>query len=151
MNAPRQPGALLRHPVAIAGTVVATSSAVVFIALLIAAVGGLFTSQYAGIVVFVAMPALFVLGLALIAAGMRLPRRGLRAHPVEPPAGPVVASRDGRVRRITLAPLALAAVNVTIMLVAGYASLHWMESPSFCGETCHTPMHVQYTAWQNGP
>jgi hypothetical protein len=26
-----------------------------------------------------------------------------------------------------------------------------MESPSFCGQTCHTPMHPQFTAWQNTP
>jgi hypothetical protein len=151
MNAPRQPGALLRHPVALAGAVVATTSAVVFIALLIAAVGGLFTSQYAGIVVFVAIPALFVLGLALIAAGMWLQRRWLQRHPDEPSDWPVIDFRDGHIRRITLALVALAAVNVTVMLIAGYASLHWMESPTFCGQTCHTPMHVQYTAWQNGP
>ena len=26
-----------------------------------------------------------------------------------------------------------------------------MESPSFCGQTCHTPMHPQFTAWQDAP
>ena len=26
-----------------------------------------------------------------------------------------------------------------------------MESPGFCGQTCHTPMHPQFTAWQDAP
>ena len=45
--------------------------------------------------------------------------------------------------------VALTAVNVVIVLVAGYGGLHSMESPSFCGQTCHTPMHPQFTAWQD--
>jgi nitrate/TMAO reductase-like tetraheme cytochrome c subunit len=47
--------------------------------------------------------------------------------------------------------VALTAVNVVIVLVAGYGSLHSMESPEFCGQACHTPMQPQYTAWQNAP
>jgi hypothetical protein len=45
----------------------------------------------------------------------------------------------------------LTAVNLVILLLAGYGSLHWMESPSFCGQVCHTPMHPQFAAWQAGP
>ena len=59
--------------------------------------------------------------------------------------------RKQRVRRTALVVVALTAVNVVIVLLAGYGTLHWMESPSFCGQTCHTPMHPQFTAWQNAP
>ena len=47
--------------------------------------------------------------------------------------------------------VALTAVNVVIVLVAGYGALHSMESPSFCGQACHEPMHPQFTAWQAAP
>ena len=47
--------------------------------------------------------------------------------------------------------VALTAVNAVIVLVAGYGAIHSMESPSFCGQTCHTPMHPQFTAWQGAP
>ena len=46
---------------------------------------------------------------------------------------------------------ALTAVNIVIVLLAGYGGLHAMESPSFCGQACHTPMHPQFTAWQGAP
>ena len=64
--------ALVRHPLAIAGAVIATVSAVAFVALVIASLAGLFENPYAGMVVFVLIPAAFVLGLLLIPAGMRL-------------------------------------------------------------------------------
>ena len=66
-------------------------------------------------------------------------------------AWPVVDLGKPRVRRTLLAVTALTAVNVVIVLVAGYGALHSMESAEFCGQTCHTPMHPQYTAWQNTP
>ena len=66
---------LARHPLAIAGALITTVSAVVFIALVIAVVAGLFDNPYAGLVVFVAIPGLFVLGLLLIPLGMWLEAR----------------------------------------------------------------------------
>ena len=60
---------LARHPVAIAGVVIATVAAVVFITLALAVVMGLLDNPYAGLVVFIAVPALFVVGLLLIPLG----------------------------------------------------------------------------------
>jgi hypothetical protein len=141
--------ALPRHPLAIAGAVITTVSAVVFIALLIAAFAGLFDNPYAGLVIFVAIPAAFVLGLLLIPIGGWLHRRKVqRGDAVED--WPVFDFRKPQVRRTTLMIVALTAVNVVILLVAGYGSLHWMESPSFCGQVCHTPMQPQFMAWQAG-
>ena len=128
-----------------------TAAAVVFAVLLIAELWGLFDNPYAGLVVFVAVPALVVLGLLLIPFGMWLEHRRLSAHPGAEREWFVVDFRSASTRRRAVAVLALTAVNVTIVLLAGYGSLHYMESPSFCGQTCHTPMHPQFTAWQDAP
>jgi nitrate/TMAO reductase-like tetraheme cytochrome c subunit len=140
---------LARHPLAIVGAVITTVTAVVFIALVIAAALGLLDNPYAGLVVFVALPAIFVLGLLLIPLGMWLQQRKLRKDPSAVAAWPVLDFSRPAVRRTALLIAALTAVNLVILLVAGYGTLHWMESPSFCGQTCHTPMHPQYTAWQD--
>ena len=71
--------ALLRHPLAIAGVLVTTVSAVIFIALVVAVLSGLFDHPYEGLLVFVLVPALFVLGLLLIPWGMWLEWRRLQA------------------------------------------------------------------------
>jgi len=140
--------ALARHPLAIAGALITTFAAVAFIAMAIAVVAGLFDNPYAGLVVFVALPVLFVVGLLLIPAGMSLQRRKLERDPGAARDWPVFDFRNAGVRRTALAITALTAVNIIIVLLAGYGSLHWMESPTFCGQVCHTPMHPQFAAWQ---
>jgi hypothetical protein len=143
--------ALARHPVAIAGALITTASAVVFIALVIAELVGLFENPYSGLVVFVAIPAVFLLGLLLIPLGMWLEQRRLQRHPEATADWPVLDLGQPLVRRRALLFFALSAANIIIVLVAGYGSLHWMESPTFCGQACHTPMEPQFTAWQSGP
>jgi hypothetical protein len=145
----RNLAALARHPLSIVGALVATAAAVVFIALLIAALAGMFHNPYAGLVVFVAIPALFVLGLLLVPLGMWLQQRRLRRDASASTDWPVLDFRRREVRRASLIIAAVTAVNVVIVLLAGYGGLHWMESPTFCGQVCHTPMEPQFTAWQS--
>jgi hypothetical protein len=141
---------LLRHPLALVGAAVASAAALVFIALLIAALAGLFDNPYAGLVIFVAIPALFIVGLLLIPLGMHLQRRKVRRDPSAAVEDwPVLDFRVARVRRTALVVTLLTAVNILIVLLAGYGSLHWMESPQFCGQVCHTPMQPQFAAWRD--
>jgi hypothetical protein len=141
---------LARHPLAIVGAVVATASAVVFITLVIAMLAGMLNNPYAGLVVFIAIPAVFVMGLLLIPAGMWLERRKVLRDPTTVPEWPVVDFRRAEVRRTALLITGLTAVNIVIVLLAGYGGLHAMEAPGFCGQACHTPMHAQFQAWQVG-
>ncbi len=139
---------LLRHPVSIVGALITTAAAVVFLTMAVAAAAGLFNNPYAGLVIFIALPAIFLLGLLLMPLGHWLMQRKLRRDPTAVAEWPVLDFRVASVRRTALVITALTAVNVTILLLAGYGSLRWMESPSFCGQTCHTPMRPQFSAWQ---
>ena len=49
-------GAFVRHPLAIAGVVIATVAGVLFVVLILAALAGLFQNPYAGLLVFIALP-----------------------------------------------------------------------------------------------
>ena len=64
--------ALARHPLAIIGALLTTASAALFIALVIAVLAGWLVNPYAGLVVFIAIPAAFIVGLLLI-LGARSP------------------------------------------------------------------------------
>ena len=94
-----RPGTLVRHPLAVAGALITATSAVVFLALLIGALIGLFDNPYAGLVVFVAVPAVLILGLLCIPIGMWLQRRKLSRHPETVDDWPVWDFRQQRVRR----------------------------------------------------
>ena len=150
MTAPGR-ATLARHPLAVAGALLTTVSAVVFIALVIAAAAGLFEHPYAGLLVFVVVPGLFLLGLLLIPLGMWLEARRLRRHPEAPREWPVFDLRKPATRRAMLAVIALTAVNIVIVSLAAKGAMHWMDTPSFCGQACHLPMHPQFTAWQSAP
>ena len=126
-------------------------SAVAFLTLVAADLLGMFTNPYAGLVIFIAVPALFVFGLLLIPLGIWLQRRALRRDPSAPVDWPVIDLRVSRVRAILIAVTALTVVNATLVLLAAQGSLHYMESPEFCGQTCHTPMHPQYTRGRTRP
>ena len=139
----------LRHPAALAGAVIATVSAVGFLTLVAADLLGMFPNPYAGLVIFIAVPALFVFGLLLIPVGIWMQRRALRRDPSTPVGWPVIDLGLSRVRAILIGVTALTVVNATLVLLAAQGSLHYMESPEFCGQTCHTQMHPQYTSWQN--
>jgi hypothetical protein len=143
--------ALARHPVAIAGALIATAGAAAFIVLVVAILAGMFENPYAGLVVFIAIPALFVIGLLLIPLGMHLQRRKIARNPDAAAEWPVLDFRVPRLRKTFLLISALTIVNVLIVAMAAYGSLHWMESPTFCGQVCHTPMQPQFTAWQHAP
>ena len=142
---------LVRHPIALAGVLLATAGGVGFAALLVAELAGLFDNPYAGLVVFVVVPAIVVIGLLLIPLGMWLEHRRLQRHPERAREWFVIDFRSAATRRWAITVLALTAINVTIVLIAGYGSLHHMESPSFCGRTCHTPMEPQFAAWHDAP
>src|SRR4051794_35077194 len=112
-----------RHPLAIVGVIVATASAVVFITLVIAMLAGMFDNPYAGLVVFIGIPAVFVIGLLLIRAGIWLERRKLLDDPTAVSEWPVIDFRRAEVRRTALLLTGLTAINVVIVLLAGYGGL----------------------------
>ena len=100
---------------------------------MIAMLAGMLTNPYAGLVVFIGIPAVFVMGLVLIPAGMWLERRKLLRDPTAVLDWPVVDFRRAEIRRTALLITGLTAVNIIIVLLAGYGGLHAMETPGFCG------------------
>src|SRR5579872_1081493 len=66
---------LIRSPVSVTGMVLTTISAVLFLVVFLADLFGLHTNPYIGIVFFLILPSLFVLGLLLIPLGAWIERR----------------------------------------------------------------------------
>src|ERR1700687_3869608 len=66
---------LIRSPISVAGMVLTTISGVLFLVVFLADVFGLHTNPYIGIVFFLVLPGLFVIGLLLIRLGAGVERR----------------------------------------------------------------------------
>src|ERR1051326_5569362 len=70
---------VVRNRIAIVGAALATIGAVLFIVVFLADLFGLHTNPYIGIVFFLVLPALFLIGLALIPIGAWIERRRVAA------------------------------------------------------------------------
>jgi len=130
---------------------VATAAAVLFLALLLLEILGLVTNPYIGLVVYVAVPAVFVMGLLLIPLGTWRARRRRGTTAKTEPEWPVIDFGDPHQRTVFAGILALTVVNLLIISMAAYGGVHYMESSEFCGQVCHTTMEPQYSAYQAWP
>jgi nitrate/TMAO reductase-like tetraheme cytochrome c subunit len=140
--------AAARNPVSLLGIAIATATAWVFLALLALDLLGYLANPYIGLVMFVAVPAAFVAGLLLIPIGVW---RAKRRAPGTVPDWPVIDLRDPHQRTLIVTVLTLTFINVLIVSIAAYGSVHYMETTAFCGTTCHTTMEPEYVAHERGP
>ena len=64
---------------------------------------------------------------------------------------PPLTIHSPQLRRLLTFILLTTAVNVVIAGQLTYKAVTYMESVQFCGQTCHTVMQPEFTAYQNSP
>ncbi|HYL62298.1 MAG TPA: NapC/NirT family cytochrome c [Candidatus Methylomirabilis sp.] len=106
---------------------------------------------YVGILLFLFLPGLLIVGLLIIPVGILLRRRQLRSRGEIPSVYPQIDFRAPGMRHAVLFVAVATLVNIFIISVAGYKSVNYMDSTAFCGRTCHTVMMPEYTAFQDSP
>jgi nitrate/TMAO reductase-like tetraheme cytochrome c subunit len=106
---------------------------------------------YVGILIFLILPGLFVLGLLLIPIGIFLRRRKLQRAGELPEVYPEIDLRVPMVRNSLLFVGVATILNVMIFGFASYRGVSYMDTTTFCGLTCHTVMAPEYSAYQNSP
>jgi len=143
---------LSQNPISLAGVILTTSSAITLIAFWFYFVflpGP--PHPYLGILIFLTLPAVFVVGLLLIPAGMWLQRRRMLARGETLREYPQVDFSHAVVRRGFWFVCAATFTNFVVLGTASYKSVNFMDSTEFCGQTCHTVMTPEFTAYQNSP
>jgi len=143
---------LIRSPISVAGMVLTTISAVLFLVVFLADLFGLHTNPYIGIVFFLVLPALFLLGLALIPLGAGIERRRRAAG--KPPSSvqwPRLDLNDPAQRTTAVAIFALTMANIVIVSLAAYRGVQYMDTVQFCGQVCHTAMQPEFVPHAEGP
>jgi hypothetical protein len=136
------------------GVVLTTSSFVTFVILEIARLAGIFENAYAGLVTYLSLPLLFVVGLVLIPLGWRKLRRDSGIHTRE-----LLVARFGEAdtrrgffgSRVFLGVGALTLLNVVFLGMASARMLAFMDTPHFCGTACHSVMSPEWTTYQESP
>ncbi|MCE1205371.1 MAG: NapC/NirT family cytochrome c [Holophagaceae bacterium] len=106
---------------------------------------------YMGIILFLILPALFLVGLVLIPFGILRERRKRKAAGEVPTPLQAVDFKQPGVRRLLTVVGVLTFINVSILGTAGLKGVEYMDSNQFCGLTCHTVMSPEYTAFLDSP
>ena len=139
------------NPISLLGVILTTTGGVLWLILLPSMLSGKASHPYLGIAMFLILPAVFFSGLALIPLGIWWQRRLNRKRGIPAPAPAVLDWKNPQFRRVAAFFLATTMANVIIGGQLTYRAVAYMESVSFCGQTCHTVMEPEYTAYQNSP
>ncbi len=151
LKPPRRP-ALARNALSLVGIGLALVS--VANILLLAVLGLVFADQnpYIGIFAYMILPGFLALGIGLFIAGVVVERRRQRqAAPTEIPPFPRIDLNDPRQRRAFLIAGLSTAAFIVLSTFGSYNAYQYTDSVKFCGLTCHTPMHPEYTAYLASP
>jgi len=133
------------------GVVMVTTATILWMFLLPSIVGGEIHHPYLGILIFMLLPAAFFGGLILIPAGIVLRRRRERKAGLYPAQFPPLDFQNLDFRRLVIFVVVISAVNVVIGGQLTYSGVNYMDTVGFCGQTCHTVMQPEYTAYQGSP
>lgn len=139
------------------GAIIASVSALTVLAALAIDLTSSGINAYAAAILFLVMPALLALGLLLIPLGLYRERRRAR-KPGAPPPDPdgldqvfVRAMQSATVRRRVAFVVVMTTLNVFIFATVTHHAVVFMETPRFCGTTCHKVMQPEYDAYAVSP
>ena len=136
------------NPVSLAGGAITSASGVTMIGYwLVELFGRPNDNPYLGIIFFLLLPAVFLLGLLLIPIGVWVRRKKLQKEGLIPVAFPKVDFNDRIFRHGIDIVLVATIANLLIVSIASYRGAAYMDSPQFCGQSCHV-MHPEDAAYR---
>jgi cytochrome c1 len=130
---------LTSHWITMAGVALVTLAGFSWIFVLPASLRGHVENPYIGLLIFIAIPAVFFLGLILIPIGMALGKRRVAQQLATLP------DRRTAFRRAGLFFVVMTAANLIIGSQLTYRAVEHMETVQFCGQSCHV-MKPEFTA-----
>ncbi len=133
------------------GVVVVTTATVFWLFLLPTTMRGEVHNPYNGILAFLLLPALFFLGLILIPLGIYLRNKAEHRRGLYPADFPPLNLKNVEFRRLLTFVGVTTFANIVIASQLAYGAVSYMETVSFCGQTCHTVMQPEFTAYQGSP
>lgn len=145
---------LTRSPISLVGTALAAAALTLIVALSVIQLAGFQRGPYLGILTFLVLPAVFVVGLLMIPAGIMSARhraaKSAAAGKGAPPF-PVIDLNREATRKWVVVFLVLTLVNIVVIAGATYKGVAVMETNAFCGLACHSVMQPEHTAHQRSP
>ena len=134
---------LTQHWLSLAGAALVVTALVSWLFVLPLHIRGHADNPYVGIIAFLIIPVVFFAGLALIPLGIFLGRRSIRSR-----FESEEIDRKTALRRLGWFFGITTIANVLIGTQITYRAVEHMETPQFCGASCHT-MAPEFAAYHN--
>ena len=142
---------LFRNYISFVGAAIATAALLSTVLLFLVEIGSHQENPYLGILTYIIFPSVLLLGLAIIVIGMLLERRRRhRGSPEQIAAYPKLDLNDPRARHAFFVFLVMTFLFICASAFGSYKAYEYTESDAFCGETCHSVMKPEYTAYRAG-
>lgn len=110
------------------------------------------SSIYTGIVTYFILPIFLILGLGITIVGALIERhRRHLEYPERIPLFPRLDLNNPGHRRTFTWVIGLTAAFFLFSAVGSYRAYHFSDSVAFCGQTCHSVMKPEFTAYKNSP
>lgn len=136
---------LTRHWLSLVGLAFIATAVISWLFVLPLHLRGHVDNPYTGIIVFLVIPVVFFAGLVLVPIGVYFSKRQIRKGLTEERF-----DRKSALHRLLWFFGLTAVANVLIGTQFTYRAIEHMETPQFCGATCHV-MHPEFSAYQNSP
>jgi hypothetical protein len=136
--------------ISLIGVVIVTTATIFWLFLLPFSLRGEATHPYIGILVFLALPAVFIAGLLLIPLGIYHRVRRDRAGGGQKLSFPPINWQSRDFRRLTTFIALTTFANLVIASQLSYSAVNYMDSTGFCGTSCHV-MKPEFTSHANSP
>jgi hypothetical protein len=139
---------IIRTRLGLSGAVLTTGSGLLVVLFFFLSMVGVEESPYVGIIAYLILPVVFVVGLVLMPLPFLLDR--LRGRRGEAQPLPVLDLNSPGTRRRALLFGVLTAANVLILAGASFKGVDVMDKSAFCG-SCHKVMDPEFTAYSHSP
>jgi len=136
------------------GVALTTTAFVLFIIVEMLRLLGIVTSSYVGLITYMALPLLFVIGLLLIPlawARYRKETGKTTRQLLEERFSPEDIRGEPLGAPLLRTFVVLTIVNILFLGGGTARMLHFMEEPVFCGTACHGIMEPEWTTYQDSP
>src|SRR5579884_3648511 len=138
--------------ISLTGVVLVTTCTIFWLFLLPVMLSGGPGNPYVGILTYMLLPGAFFASLLFIPLGIILKRRARGITTADLLQAPLTLDfRRPEVRHLAGFIIGATIVNIVIASQLSYAATSYMETTQFCGQTCHTVMQPEFTAYQNSP
>ncbi len=142
---------LFRNYISYFGLALVFASVTSFVLLMLIELFDPSENPYTALITFIAIPTVVVVGLVITAGGLLWERhRRLQMTDEQIAAFPVIDLNNPKRRRALIVFMGVGFLFLFTSAFVSYRAFEYTESVAFCGQTCHTVMKPEFTAYLAG-